>query len=1364
MARKLQLADLPANPDPRAALDTPTFLRAARPVLAALTADLLARADADPGIRAALEQHHKAELEASRTADDYPVWRRHIVVQVAVAWLLSCVFVRVLEDRSLIAPRIAGAGVRDGEEAFFRVAPSLGEREYLLIVFRELARLPAAAPLFAPEHNLVWRLGPSAEGCKQLMQLFRTPHADAPTFRFGYEDTRFLGDLYQYIDDGVRERFALLQTPDFIESFILDRTLEPAIAEYGIDHTDVIDPTCGSGHFLLGAFPRFLRHLRDAHPLLNDRELANMALSHIYGADINPYAISIARCRLILCFIDFGAHKHLIGVPSPHINLIVADSLLHRSPEQDQKSGRQNLSIKQRIEQCTIFSLERHEISQRLLANRRYAAVVGNPPYITVKDRALRETYREQYESASGKYSLSAPFIERFFQFAKEEGGHVGQITSSSFTKREFGAALIEKVLTNLDLELIINTSGVYIPGHGTPTLIIIGRNRKPANKCVNAVLAKRGEPSTPEIPSNGLVWTSIINHCDDERYEDDFISTETISLQLLARHPWPLEGGGASDLKRRLEQACALTIKDVSKAIGPASFTGIDEAFTTFRHITQRDPSLASSSRPFISGNSIRDWQVDQSETALCPYSKITNHPLEEVEIQLFHKIMWPCRTSCERTISFGGKSKSDLGAIWWHWYRWHNDRYRAPLRIIYSFIGTHNHFALDRGGIALGGGAPVIVLRPGTDEAYHQGLVAYLNSSTTCFYIKQSAFPKGTPSADASAEKGKSENNRFDFSSAVLQTIPLPSDEDLLRLSIYSIEIEALIKARKNLDPTQVFNTTHDPGSLFNLSISEAQAEEDRLREQMVSVQEDLDWFVYSIFNLSEPATARRWSRKLGLAPSQRPFSASQPPHHLEPQDLVLWRERRDAINSSKELTLLESPVHKRQWRASQSFGHKVATYAERVADAAIEHIADLAEQVLRARCERSMPTVFTARDLERDLDRDPKYHALRDYLHTTDPARDPLRDQLTRESVPFLAGYRYSPAGRDRHERWREVWALQRIADVSEAELPPLREAAAAAATSASEGAEALSALRQHLGFPTFPLPTDPTPSRRGARKPAPPPPAPPPEDPASKPPELLAAEAHELAARGVQNQARLALEAAEANHHKLRKLIPVPSKYEPTDFRDPNYFRLRGKLDVPRERFISYPGAASDGDPSPVYGWAGWDHLQRALALLQLYYHRKLEETWPGERLIPLLAGLEELLPWVRQWHADERHPDTGERYADALDAHIAAGCSELGVTRPQLVAWAPSETRRGRAPSPVNRSHKTTAPRTESATPSIANRSSRRSHAVTLSPEAPPPEITNKRRAGRRPAETPSTADSVAVPAAPRRRGRPRNAG
>ena len=54
---------------------------------------------------------------------------------------------------------------------------------------------------------------------------------------------------------------------------------------------------------------------------------------------------------------------------------------------------------------------------ERILG-QQYHAVVGNPPYITVKDRALNEIYRRRFGSCHRKYSLVAPFMERFFDLA----------------------------------------------------------------------------------------------------------------------------------------------------------------------------------------------------------------------------------------------------------------------------------------------------------------------------------------------------------------------------------------------------------------------------------------------------------------------------------------------------------------------------------------------------------------------------------------------------------------------------------------------------------------------------------------------------------------------------------------------------------------------------------------------------------------------------------------------------------------------------------------------------------------------------------------------------------------------------------
>ncbi len=114
---------------------------------------------------------------------------------------------------------------------------------------------------------------------------------------------------------------------------------------------------------------------------------------------------------------------------------------------------------------------------------------------------------------------------------------------------------------------------------------------------------------------------------------------------------------------------------------------------------------------------------------------------------------------------------------------------------------------------------------------------------------------------------------------------------------------------------------------------------------------------------------------------------------------------------------------------------------------------------------------------------------------------------------------------------------------------------------------------------------------------------------------------------------------------------------------------------------KERFIVYPDAGRDTDPTPLLGWAGWDHAEQALALGRVITEREAE-GWTDERLVPLIAGLAELQPWVDQWHA-ELHPTYGLSLASYCDEELSRRCAQVGRTRDDLAAWRPPSPRRGR---------------------------------------------------------------------------------
>ncbi|NTU83048.1 MAG: SAM-dependent DNA methyltransferase, partial [Chloroflexales bacterium] len=68
-----------------------------------------------------------------------------------------------------------------------------------------------------------------------------------------------------------------------------------------LEDLDLIDPCCGSGHFLREAFDMFAAMYREQHPELSAAEIAGRVLSrHIHGIDLDPRAAQLATLTLYL--------------------------------------------------------------------------------------------------------------------------------------------------------------------------------------------------------------------------------------------------------------------------------------------------------------------------------------------------------------------------------------------------------------------------------------------------------------------------------------------------------------------------------------------------------------------------------------------------------------------------------------------------------------------------------------------------------------------------------------------------------------------------------------------------------------------------------------------------------------------------------------------------------------------------------------------------------------------------------------------------------------------------------------------------------------------------------------------------------
>ena len=187
--------------------------------------------------------------------------------------------------------------------------------------------------------------------------------------------------------------------------------------------------------------------------------------------DLNPFAVAIARFRLTVAALKACDLRSLEDAPAFKYHLAVGDSLIH-GPDSNVLPGMEERGSFMPFHYAT----EDAQLLLEILEDGRYDAVVGNPPYITVKDKSLNKIYRSKFgKVCKGTYALTVPFIVQFFALAKrgEQCGWVGVIASNSFMKRGFGAPLLEDVLSRRDLLILEDTAAAHSPHHGTPTVLL---------------------------------------------------------------------------------------------------------------------------------------------------------------------------------------------------------------------------------------------------------------------------------------------------------------------------------------------------------------------------------------------------------------------------------------------------------------------------------------------------------------------------------------------------------------------------------------------------------------------------------------------------------------------------------------------------------------------------------------------------------------------------------------------------------------------------------------------------------------------------------------------------------------------------
>jgi hypothetical protein len=730
------------------------------------------------------------------------------------------------------------------------------------------------------------------------------------------------------------------------------------------------------------------------------------------------------------------------------------------------------------------------------------------------------------------------PFTQRLWELALQyhddgggKAGHIGMITANSFMKREFGKKLIEEFFPTVDLSHLIDTSGAYIPGHGTPTVILFGRSRKPVGDTVRAVMGIKGDPETPDDASNGVVWQSIINQIDIAAARNAYVSTADVDRVTLNTHPWSMGGGGAAELKELLDDAASSTLGSLALSIGFGAILGEEDAFGYPIECRTRIKMSDNMVRPLIEGDHIRDWNLHWSAVAIFPYDD--NISLTD-DITVLNQL-WNCRTLLANRPDFSKQTYAQVGRPFWEYHQIPKDRYRTPLSIAFSAIASHNHFVFDRGGKIFKQSAPIIKLPATATENDYLAILGLLNSSVVCFWLKQVTQIK----TQVTGMDSHAWQLRRDIDNTKVKAIPI-TDGKPLSISRQLDEMAGQIRRRTTLSILAQWHESEDLKTLIEV------AEENtlRLRCQMIALQEELDWECYQHYRLLSEDFRYSGDDCPEIALGQRAFEIVMARQMAEGELETGWFERHgsspitaipdhwpvryrkvverriNVIETNKEISLIEKPEYKRRWIPE--------SWQDQQRLALKSWLLDRLETQKYHKGTKGNPELTTTAQMSDVASADTEF------LQVAALFRDRadfdlavlVAELVEDESVPLLPILRYKPAGLRKRELWEQTWDLQRQQDAGK--------------------------------------------------------------------------------------------DVGET---------PVPPKYASADFLKTDFWRLRGKLDVPKERWISYPHCSTESDPTLVVGWAGWNHLERATALIA-YYDARNREGWDAKRLTPLLAGLDQ----------------------------------------------------------------------------------------------------------------------------------------
>lgn len=502
----------------------------------------------------------------------------------------------------------------------------------------------------------------------------------------------------------------------------------------------VLDPACGSGSFLLGAYqflldwyrdryvesgpeqhasgrqPRLFQH-RSGDWRLTSAERKRILLSHIYGVDIDPQAVEVTKLSLLLKVIEGENQEtldwqlrafHSRALPDLGNNIKCGNSLV--AP--DFYAQRSLLDDDERI-RINVFDWRGRDGFREIMQAGGFDAIVGNPPYVRMEMfKQLKDYLRARYEVHDERTDLYAYFIEREHKLLRE-GGLLGIIVSNKFLRAKYGRKVRELISRLASIRRLVDLAGLPVFRRATVRTIVLTTER-----------------------SNRRTATVYSPPLDIESFRA--VETGTVSLDAAASAAayklpsgpakgsnWSLARPEIVAVMRSMQRNATPLAEFVDGRICMGIKSGLIDAFVvtkkTMKAILRKNSAARKIIYPFVQGRCIRRYEIDIADE----YLIYTPHDID----------MSPYPAVLEHLQGF--RRQLEQRATEQKWYELQQPQlaYKEMLlgpKILFPDIATTCRFALDMAGFFC---ANTVYFIPGANLE----LLGLLNSSAAFFFFKQ-------------------------------------------------------------------------------------------------------------------------------------------------------------------------------------------------------------------------------------------------------------------------------------------------------------------------------------------------------------------------------------------------------------------------------------------------------------------------------------------------------------------------------------------------------------------------------------------------------------------------------------------------